>query len=258
MSRLSVSAFLAVLLSGCGSLAGLKLLAPETHGLERVSPSLYVETGTDSETRQRLLEDIDRAKRAVETAYGSALSHPIVHACGTESCYATFGGYGSRAKVYGGRLILVSPRGSNWHYIAHEWSHAEMYSRLSLSALWQLPRWFDEGIAVVVSEAPENSEAHWRFLVESNTPRPTREALHTLKSLSQWDDAVGRYGEKKNQERKARGEPEIRPVYTAAGHEVRPWLAAAGCEGLLRLIAEMNAGADFASLYVPYSDPATW
>lgn len=258
MSRPFLSALLALLLSGCGSLAGLKLLAPETHGLESVSPSLYVEIGTDSETRRRLLEDIDRAEHAVEAAYGSVQSHPVVHVCLTESCYATFGGYGSRAKVYGGRLILISPRGANWHYIAHEWSHAEMLSRLTLAAWWSLPQWFDEGIAVAVSDAPENSEAHWQFLIAANVPRPTREALTTFKSLSQWDDAVGHYGEKKNQERKAKGEPEIRPVYTAAGHELRPWLAAVGREGLLRFIADLNAGAGFASLYTSHSDPTTW
>ena len=258
MSRLFLSALLALLLSGCGGIAGLKLLAPETHGLESVSPSLYVETGTDSETRRRLLQDIDRAEQAVEAAYGSVQSHPIIHVCITESCYATFGGYGSRAKVYGGRLILISPRGSNWHYIANEWSHAELHARLSLAALWRLPQWFDEGIAVAVSEAPENSEAHWQFLIESNIPRPTRDALYTFKSLRQWDDAVGRYGEKKNQERRAKGEPEIRPVYTAAGHEVRPWLADMGSKGLLRLIDDLNAGGNFASLYVSRSDPATW
>ncbi len=258
MPQLFLSAFLALLLSGCGSLAGLRLLAPETHGLERVSPSLFVETGTDSETCRRLLEDIDRAERAVETAYGSVQAHPVVHVCITETCYATFGGYGSRAKVYGGRLILISPRGSNWHYIAHEWSHAEMFSRLTLTAWWTLPQWFDEGIAVAVSQAPENSEAHWQFLVAANIPRPTREALYTFKSLRQWDDAVGHYGEKKNQERRAKGQPEIRPVYTAAGHELRPWLAVVGREGLLRLIAELNAGADFTSLYTSHSEPATW
>jgi hypothetical protein len=258
MPQLFLSAVLALLLSGCGNLAGLKLLAPEKHGLERVSPSLFVETGTDGETRRRLLEDIDRAERAVEIAYGGVQTHPVVHVCVTESCYTTFGGYGSRAKVYGGRLILISPRGSNWHYIAHEWSHAEMYSRLSLAALWNLPRWFDEGIAVAVSEAPENSEAHWQFLIAANVPRPTRELLYTFKSRQQWDAAVGQFGEKGNQERKAKGEPEIRPVYTAAGHELRSWLAVVGREGLLQLIAELNTGADFSSLYTSHSELATW
>ena len=44
----------------------------------------------------------------------------------------------------------------------------------------------------------------------SNVPRPTTEELHSLKSLAQWNETVGRYGEKMNAERKAKEEAEIR------------------------------------------------
>lgn len=245
-------------LEGCGNLEAFKLLAPESNGFEKATNSLYIETGGSEETRQRLIADFTRAEKAIQAAYGSVESRPAVHACLSEACYGRFGGRGSRAKVYGGRLILISPRGSNWHYIAHEWSHAEMASRLTLAAWWKLPRWFDEGIAVAVSEAPEHSEDHWRFLVSTNIPRPTQAQLYAFQSLREWDDAVGRYGEKNNPERKAKGETEIRPVYSAAGHELRPWLAAVGSEGLRRLFAQLNAGADFGTIYVSRSDPMTW
>lgn len=195
-----------------------------------------------------LRDAMEKAENSIRAAYGNVISRPVVHACITEKCYKVFDGYGSRAKVYGDR-ILLSPRGLNWHYLAHEWSHAEMSSRLTLSAWWRMPQWFDEGVAVAISEAPENSESHWLFLVESNIFRPTPEELHSFKSLRQWDDAVGRYGEKKNAERKAKGEPEIRPVYTAAGHELRPWLAKAGSAGLLAFIARLNGGEEFMSAY---------
>ncbi|MEZ5541057.1 MAG: hypothetical protein R3F42_03340 [Pseudomonadota bacterium] len=167
----------------------------------------------------------------------------------SEGCYEAFGGgRGSKAKVYGNR-ILLSPRGLNWHFIAHEWSHDEIRTRLTLGAWWHMPQWFDEGVAVAVSEAPEHSESHWQYLVACNIPRPTTEELHGLKSLRQWLGAVHRYGEDKNIERKAKGEEEIRPVYTAAGHELRPWLAQAGNTGLLAFIARINNGEDFESAY---------
>jgi len=105
------------------------------------------------------------------------------------------------------------------------------------------------GWPFAISEAPENSESHWQYLIAANVPRPTREELHSIKSLSQWVDAVRRYGETKNIERKARGEPEVRPLYTAAGHELRPWLAKAGNSGLLAFIAQLNDGKDFESAY---------
>lgn len=240
----------AIMIGGCSILQGSKLIAPEDAGFSKVAPHLYVESGADEAAQETLRDAMAKAESAIRAAYGSVNSCPTVHACVSESCYDTFGGRGARAKVYYGRLILLSPRGLNWHYIAHEWSHAEMFSRLTFAA-WRLrlPQWFDEGVAVAVSEAPENSEAHWQFLVESNVARPTREELYTFRTPSQWDDAVGRYGEKKNLERKARGEPEIRPVYTAAGHELRLWLANAGRAGLLRLIAQLNSGMDFESAY---------
>jgi hypothetical protein len=235
--------------SGCSVLQGGKLLAPESFGLISVAPNIYIEAGADETARDNLREAMDKAEEAIRVAYGSANSRPIVHACITEECYEAFGGRGSVAKVYGNR-ILLSPRGLNWHFLAHEWSHAEMLSRLTLSAWWRLPRWFDEGVAVAISEAPEHSESHWQFLVASNIPRPSREELHTFKSLRQWLDAVHRYGEDKNIERNANGEPAISPVYSAAGHELRPWLAKVGSTGLLAFIAQMNDGKDFESVYL--------
>jgi hypothetical protein len=232
------------LIGGCGVLQGGKLLAPESFGLTPVAPNIYVEAGADEATRVKFRDAMEHAENAIRTAYGGVNSRPIVHACISEGCYEAFGGRGSIAKVYGNR-ILLSPRGLNWHFLAHEWSHAEMRSRLTLSAWWHMPRWFDEGVAVAVSEAPEHSESHWQFLVASNIPRPTREELHTFKSLRQWLDAVHQYGEDKNIERKAKGEPEIRPVYSAAGHELRPWLAKAGSQGLLAFLERLNEGEEF-------------
>jgi len=152
------------------------------------------------------------------------------------------------AKIYGNR-ILLSPRGLNRHFPAHEWSHAEMRSRLALFAWWHMPQWFDEGVAVVVSEAPEHSEEHWQLLVTSGTPRPTSEELHTLNSLRQWLDAVHRYGEDRNIERKAKGDPELNRVHAAADHELRPWLTTVGSHGLLTLIESLNNGDDFDLVY---------
>ena len=239
---------LLALLGGCSVLRGGKLFAPESFGLLRVSSDIFVEAGTDEATQAKLREDMDKAESAIRAAYGRVESHPVVNACITERCLESFGGKGTFAKVYGNR-ILLSPRGLNWHFIAHEWSHAEMRSRLTFSAWRRMPQWFDEGVAVAISEAPEHSEQHWRFLVASNIARPTSEELHTFQSLNQWLDAVRRYSDNKNAERRARGEAEIHSVYAAAGHDVRPWLATAGTPGLLALVEKLNEGEAFESAY---------
>ncbi|MFO0774067.1 MAG: hypothetical protein U0172_05310 [Nitrospiraceae bacterium] len=199
--------------------------------------------------RATLRDAMERAEAAIRRAYGDVHSHPRINACISEACYEAFGGErGSIAKIYGHRMLL-SPRGLNWHFIAHEWSHDEIHTRLSLRARWRLPQWFDEGVAVAISEAPEHSEAHWQWLVASNIPRPTTEELHTLVSLQQWFDALHRYSGSKSAERNAEREPEYRPVYSAAGHELRGWLATVGPAGLMALIERMNGGEDFESAY---------
>ena len=239
---------LASLCGGCSLLQASKLLAPESFGLSPITSSIYVEAGADEATRTKLRDAMEKAEGAIRANYGSVNSHPLVHACVSDECYKAFGGRGSVAKVYGDR-ILLSPRGLNWHFLAHEWSHAEVRSRLTLSAWWRMPQWFDEGMAVAVSEAPQHSEEHWQFLIASQVPRPSRDELMTLKSLRQWLNAVDRYGETKNAERRAKGEPELNPVYSAAGHELRPWLANAGSQGLLVFIARLNGGEEFALAY---------
>ncbi|HZW24140.1 MAG TPA: hypothetical protein VFF26_01535 [Gallionella sp.] len=237
------------LLGGCSVLQGGKLLAPESFGLIQAAPNIYVESGTDEAMQAQLRDAMAKAESAIGTAYGSVKSRPVVYACMSETCFTKFGGRGAeRAKVFGNN-ILLSPRGLNWHYLAHEWSHDEIRTRLAFTAWWHMPQWFDEGVAVAISEAPENAESHWQYLISANVSRPTREELHAVKSLSQWGDAVRRYGETQNLERKARGEPEVRPLYTAAGHELRPWLAKVGTSGFLAFIAQLNEGKDFESAY---------
>ena len=242
-------------LGGCSMMQAGKLLMPESFGLSQVTPSIYVEAGADDATRALLHDAMEKAETAIHAAYGGVISRPIVHACISKECYESFGGRGAeRAKIFGDR-ILLSPRGLNWHYLAHEWSHDEIRTRLSFSAWRHMPQWFDEGVAVAISEAPENSESHWQFLIDSNVPRPSRDELLTFKSMKQWLEAVHRYGEVKNLERKAKGEAEVRPVYTAAGHEVRPWLAKSGSSGLLRFIERLNSGEDFDSAYASVLAP---
>jgi hypothetical protein len=243
--------FLTTLVMGCSSLNGIKLLAPESFGLTPIAPGIYVELSADQATSGKLMGEIARAEKAIRSTYGSVNSRPIFNVCMSRECYKALGG--SQGTLGGSFVflnrILLSPEGANWHFIAHEWSHAELYSRLSLGAWWRNPVWFDEGIAVAVSEAPEHSEKHWQFLVSKNIPRPAREELLSLKSLKQWHSAIRQYGEHLNMQRKARGEPLINPVYTAAGQEVRPWLAKVGSAGLIALIARLNANEEFDSAY---------
>ena len=244
------------LLSGCSNVRAARLLLPEQFGLSRIDDGLYVETGADDETRTKLITAVTRAENAIRTAYGGVESRPVVNACITDACYASFGGMGSRAKIYG-NYILLSPQGLDWHFLAHEWSHDEIRSRLTTMAWWRrLPQWFDEGVAVTISRDPKYSEEHWRYLISANVPRPSRQELLACRSLTAWLDTVRRFGATQNRERREKGEPEVRPVYTAAGHEVRPWLDTVGTKGLWALIDGLNRGEPFEHIYTHMESPA--
>ncbi|HRJ53948.1 MAG TPA: hypothetical protein PLE99_14415 [Candidatus Thiothrix moscowensis] len=234
---------LALLVGGCNTLPDAS-----DAGLQAIAPNIYVEPAMDTMTRTRLIQTLAEAERAISTMYGSVRSRPPVYACVTANCYIHLGGtYGSNAEALDDR-ILLSPAGLNWHFIAHEWAHVELFSRMTPRAWQQLPQWFNEGLAVAISQEPEYSENAWQYLLTANLPRPGDGELQGLRTLPQWMDAVNFY-QQQVQARQIAGGMGVSPVYTAAGHAVRNWLATAGNQGLLVLIQRMNAGEPFAAVY---------
>ena len=239
-----------LLCTGCSTVKEAKLWAPTWFDMEPIADRVFVNKDMPSTDRAQALMLVNASEKRIVQYYGKATSSPKFFFCSTKECFKSFGGSTSRAKSFGDYATLFSPRGMSIPIISHEWSHVELYSRInSIRTMRSIPKWFDEGLAVVVSEAPEHSESHWQFLEASNITRPTRDELYTYKSLGQWIDAVNRYGDDSNIERKAKGEPEIYPVYTAAGHELRPWFAKAGTQGLLAFIERMKSGENFESAY---------
>lgn len=214
--------------------------------------TLWVESGMGTDQIADLIAAEKWAKVAVERVYGSVVSKPVIYAFTSEVTYRRFGG-GVTMAHFDGDQIMLSPRGLKGYFIAHEWSHAEMQQRLTPEGYLRLPDWFDEGIAVLIGDAPETSEQHWQWLVEQGIPRPSRSELLSLNTLSQWEDAIHRYGEDQNMQRLAAGQPQQRPVYTAAGRELRRWFAKAGTKGLLHIIVVLNTDKDFLRAYQRYA-----
>ncbi|MDD5394726.1 MAG: hypothetical protein PHE17_17050 [Thiothrix sp.] len=217
-------------------------------GLVSIAPNVYVEPVMDGMSRRQLAQATADAEQAIGAAYGSVRTHPPIYACATDGCYTHMGGsMGSTAEALDDRIVL-SPGGLNWHFIAHEWSHAELFSRLTPATWQRMPQWFNEGLAVAISQEPEYSENAWQYVLANNLPCPRYEELRGLRTLPQWSDAVSYYNQQ-NESHRARGEMEVAPVYAAAGHVVRPWLARVGSAGLSRLIQRMNAGAPFDAVF---------
>ncbi len=233
---------LCALLAGCGNLGSWRLLAPADHGMEAIGPGLYVEPAMNVAERNDLVVQINRGRSLVAAFFGTVESSPVIVACVSTECAVRFGSGGARAAAFGDYAIRLSPNGLTAALIAHEWGHAELYRRVGgVWAIHRIPRWFDEGIAVVIADEPRHSPENWGEIQRRGYPTP---ALSELVTYRDWIKAVQHYGETRGDQ-----PDNLRVVYSTAGNELRRWLACAGKSGAIELLAAVGNGEEFASAY---------
>lgn len=209
---------------------------PSCYGLTELSPGVYVEDGLSPAQRSRVGEVVEQAGRRVADFYGARLSSPTLLVCLTEECYRHIGGGQERGIAVLNRSVMLSPRGLNPVIASHEMSHVELLTRLSNPS--EVPQWFDEGLAVVVSDdprylAPTSTEssrpaagpAQDRCLVPPSGPLPV--------TLDEWLRTAGR---------------DPNTYATSACQVSRRLSEHGGRKALLDLITRLNAGEPFASL----------
>ncbi len=138
------------------------------------------------------------------------------------------------------RLIKIIPEAIKKELIAHKWSHAELYKRVGGFFNWRkIPRWFDEGLAVLVSHESRNDKRAWKKIIDNNISYPSPYELTTLK---QWNQATHKYN-------KSIKMNDIVVTYTTAGQEVENRYKKAGEKGLKKLIDEVKNGTSFEVAY---------
>lgn len=233
------------LLTACGTVHSARMWFPKTFGLDEVNPRLYVEPAMTAEQRQEVQRRIDLGRIQVERFYGSITTTPYFVACITRECDVRFGSYGQPAAAYGELAIRLWAKDLSARavaVVAHELSHVELYHRVG--GWWyarKIPRWFDEGVAVLVGDEPRHSEENWREIQRQGLPAPK---LDELMSFNDWGVAVNKYGET------AGDVPSnLHVVYTTAAHAVREFLACAGPTGIAAVLDAVHAGATFNEAY---------
>jgi hypothetical protein len=169
---------------------------------------------------------ISVAQSKVKQFFGAREVDPRVFVCVTERCYITFERHRglSKAISFGDKYIFVSPRGINVTILSHELTHSELHHRLGVF-MKLVPTWFDEGLAVYVSDdrryiaAPDQKD---RCLVHTNRAMPEMPS-------GWWDEEEHR-----------------KELYSEAACAVSEWIAAHhGSVAVTKLIAAMHAGASF-------------
>lgn len=153
LATLAVSALAGVLFTY--PLAGA-IICPSCYGFEAAGSNAFVEVAMPQPRRAVVASILDKASAQVHNFYGETLRKPHIFICETEDCYRYFAGYGSRGTAFLDRALILAPDGATVTIAAHELSHIELHARLGLWATIRglMPRWFDEGLAVNVSEDP--------------------------------------------------------------------------------------------------------
>ncbi|MBG0831437.1 hypothetical protein HS041_27195 [Planomonospora sp. ID67723] len=198
---------------------------PGCYGLEGLGPGVYVEPGLSADQRRRVTEAVAAGERRVRDFYGGRTSSPRVLVCVTERCYRRIGGGRERGVAILNRAVMLSPRGIDPVIVSHELSHVELRERLG-SAGDRVPQWFNEGLAVVVSDdprylLPRTAPDRCRVGPEGTPPSTSAEWLRTAGADEQ--------------------------VYARSACRVHRWLAANGGRAAVTdLVERMAAGERFA------------
>ncbi len=228
-----------ILLSGCSALRSAKLFAPTWFGFVQIADGVYVDRSMPPSQRADLLATIGAAKGRVSEFFGRLKGKPDIFACSTEACFAASGGFTAKGTAYGSSRVLLSPRGLSLVTITHELTHVELYRRVGDFRAWHaIPPWFDEGLAVLVSQDPDYTIDTWLRATDNGRGAP---ALKLLGNAVPWAEGQLSYG--------------------TARQVVGEWYARVGSEGFFRLIRGIKAGRDFDFLFghapfIPgFSDP---
>lgn len=221
----------ALLSSGCASMKSVRLYFPRDSGMVAVGQGIYADPALSETQRAELLEAVALGRERAGKFYGGLATSPTITACATMDCYRYFGGIGAKGTSRWWAIVLA-PRGRTADVVAHEWSHSELAHRVGKTRMpFLVPQWFDEGIAVMISEDPDYSEEKWRAATDNGARR--------LRLADLWSQRAWL--------RAARVDRQL--TYGAAGREVARWYAAVGREGFERLIEALRRGEDFQEAY---------
>lgn len=203
------------------------MFAPTWFGFSKINEGVYVDDQMSTHQRQEFLKTLGVAKERVSAFFGSIEGSAQVFACSTEKCFISHGGGTQKGKAYGASMILLSPRGLDVVIASHELTHIELHSRVGAFRSWRaIPSWFNEGLAVLVSEDPRYTEDAWLKITEHGCNAPKLENIGEMLGKGDWLLSYG-----------------------TAKREVGAWYLHAGRAGLERLIAAVKNGSDFNSAF---------
>lgn len=194
---------------------------------------LYFNSSTPLKKIDSIQSLIESAARRIASFLGDQKSNPIVIYCEQAEDFKKFGSpflVPAVTHVIFNSYIVLSNEGAELDIIAHECTHAELYTQLGFyNWTFKIPRWFDEGLAMQNDYRNYYSEDTLKAKSDNFRNLPDLKNLKTGKQFS--EDGT---------------REQIMLNYMAAKHEVKKWYTR---EKLNKFIKDINAGKSFEEAY---------
>ena len=212
---------------------GYRMSVPYRSSFEKVADNIYVNknySGNIKEAIQLTEEALER-----DRAFFGELQctdTTIIIICDDDKLLSKLGGdHDTKTSYTKKNYISVSDEYLNIDIIAHEFTHAELHTRLNMKALKSIPTWFDEGLATQNDYREQYGLEAW---IEQTDNGKNALPLEDMDTGSEFYAGTV-------EDRRFR--------YLNAKHEVSEWMEIHGQKGLLELFDKLNNGEEFDTAY---------
>jgi hypothetical protein len=207
---------------------------PYRPGFQEIEPNIYINKN-NSLSPEEARDVIVQAKERVTAFFGEmhCFENTTVIICDDERITDKIGEkdtitYGFPSKK---DYICLSNEYFNVDVVAHELTHAELHSYISVDTQRRLPVWFDEGLATQNDYREKYSSESWAERTDNG------------KNVTPLED-MDAYSEFQCSDEKER-----QFHYICAKHEIGEWLDKHSVQELIELVKSVNEGEDFYKLY---------
>ena len=214
---------------------GYRITVPYRRAFEEIADHIYVNRQNTMDQAE-IISLTARAKERVGNFFGDlkCLDNTMFIFCDDNALLTKLGGDHDTCTIsfpFRKNCISISDEYCNIDILAHELTHAEFQSRLSVNASSKVPTWFDEGLATQNDYRDQYSPEAW---AEQTNGGQNVIAPDDMDTPSEFYTGTA-------DDRRFR--------YLNAKHEVSGWMEAHEQKGLLELIDRLNGGADFSTAY---------
>ncbi len=216
---------------------GYRMSVPYRISFEKAADNIYVNKNYSGNIKEaiRLTEDaLERDRAFFGELQCIDTTKTIVIFCDDANLLSKLGGdHDTNTSIFDPKqnYISISDEYLNIDIIAHEFTHAELHTRLNTNALKRIPTWFDEGLATQNDYREQYGLDAW---IEQTDNGKNVLPLEDMDTGSEFYAGT-------TEDRRFR--------YLNAKHEVSVWMETHQQKGLLELFDKLNNGESFDTAY---------